>query len=124
MTDAADVKSILVGLNAYRGQVFTAKLTRENLLSFGDADVTRCPESVVVDADQWRLQLENLNDTDRVTGDQKLFCNGCFVPRNSVDAVGVGLVALQLAKTGRFDDPLKLVPNYLRPSAAEEKIRG
>jgi hypothetical protein len=37
------------------------------------------------------------------------------------DAVGVGLLAIRAAARGDLIDPLSLVPNYMRLSAAEEK---
>jgi tRNA threonylcarbamoyl adenosine modification protein YeaZ len=132
------VERLLVGTNAYRGQVFMGLLDRAALLtgvekSAGLADGGRRdvvsgsahPEQVrVVDAEQWRQILASLPKDTHVTGDRVVFKQAAQLPylqRTRADAVGVGLLAWRSAAVGGFTDPLQLTPRYLRPSAAEEK---
>lgn len=108
-----NLPTITVGLNAYRGQVFTANFKTDALLE---------TESRIVDGETWNQTLASLPKDRIVTGDEKIFSNSeNFLHRDHADAVGVGLVAVQQAAMGNWSDPMQLVPNYLKPSAAEEQ---
>lgn len=129
------VERLLVGINAYRGQVFAAEFRRDELLipwptaGAGEESVpatwNRHPEQVrVLDAGDWRDILQRQPSDAHVTGDQKMFADRTdlsFLDRSVPDAAGVGLLGIRAAMAGAFSDPLALVPRYLRPSAAEEK---
>ena len=126
-TGAAEA-SVLVGLNAYRGQVFTGTFRRTSLLE--SPHVPRPTEGEtetptrIVDTQQWQLLLSQLPRGAAVSGDPAVFrgTSGLrFLERTMADAVGVGLIALPLAVSGKWSDPMALVPRYLKPSAAEEK---
>ncbi len=128
------VGSLLVAIDAYRGQIFTGSFQRKELLppidsSGGDSrvsipdDWTAHPSSVrIVSASQWVELLRDLPPNFCFAGDRKplgdleneRIARGC-------DAIGVGLLAIRAAMQGAFTDPIRLVPRYLRASAAEEK---
>ncbi len=137
-----ECEKILVGINAYRGQVFTARFERASLLiplaalsdsaafinDRADSQSTNWsthPDQVqVVDAEQWGQFLRAVDPGDHVTGDRKVFQQRrdlSFIQRELPDAIGVGLLAARAAILGTWSDPLALVPRYFRPSAAEEK---
>lgn len=114
-----EISNLVVGLNAYRGQVFTAQFNRQS----SPADV----ESKVLERDPWN-EFVAVNAEDPSTyfaGDTKIFTNdqlqSRWVNRRSPDAVGVGIVSLSLASKRQFQDPMSLVPKYIKLSAAEEK---
>lgn len=120
------IESLLVTLDAYRGQVFAGTFDRQNLLPPIDAvpsDWTAHGAwSRVLSREDWNALLVDLPPETRLVGDvaptapsaHQRIGRGC-------DAVGVGLLALRAAAGGAFIDPLSLVPHYLRLSAAEEK---
>ena len=126
-------ESVLVGLNAYRGQVFTGTFRRASLLeshylnSSGEDETGMSTR--IVDAKQWLSLLSQLPRGAAVSGDPAVFRGNSglrFLERTVADAVGVGLLALPLAVSGKWSDPMALVPRYLKLSAAEEKadVRG
>ncbi|TWU15208.1 tRNA (adenosine(37)-N6)-threonylcarbamoyltransferase complex dimerization subunit type 1 TsaB [Allorhodopirellula heiligendammensis] len=123
-------RSILVGLSAYRGQVYRGKFTPGQ------------PPSIdIVSAAQWKTELQlSARATGDVgltedknkflfAGDQTVFSSaGAAIDpdqwsgEDEVRAIGVGRVAAEMLARGETIDPLKLVPDYLRPSSAEEKV--
>ncbi|MEM9588914.1 MAG: tRNA (adenosine(37)-N6)-threonylcarbamoyltransferase complex dimerization subunit type 1 TsaB [Planctomycetota bacterium] len=113
--DSIQPSELWIGLNAYRGQVFGGRYQfTEPAAAISD----------VYFANAWQhLIADPAEDPIPVVGDAKVFAGheSRLVPRLSVDAVGVGLLALRLAAIGKTTDPMQLVPRYLRPSAAEEK---
>jgi tRNA A37 threonylcarbamoyladenosine modification protein TsaB len=50
--------------------------------------------------------------------------NSVWLPEAKPDAREVGIIALQKYEDGAITDPFRLMPVYLRPSAAEEKVRA
>lgn len=121
---------ILVGVNAYRRQVFSGWFTRDQLLpplaSVQSPGRFEPPDEVeVLSAKAWQSLLDRLERETLLAGDAKVFgaaaAAGRFVPRGTTDAVGVGLLGLRAARAGHWADPLTLTPRYLKPSAAEEK---
>ncbi len=137
-SDHPDAKSILVGVNAYRGQVFSAQYCREELLcqdSLGetkrgaikDRVVFMSSRSEVLGRDAWNARWGQIDAATSFTGDLSAF-PGCessrFLHRSSADAVGAGRIGLLAAAAGCWADPIALAPRYLKPSAAEEKAAG
>lgn len=120
------VESLLVAVDAYRGQVFTGLFQRCQLLPPIDSiphDWTAHPSCVrIVSASRWAQLLGDQPPDLDVTGDRKPLRDRehAFVPRDC-DAVGVGLLGIRAAMQGLLTDPVRLVPRYLKASAAEEK---
>ncbi|NNE00727.1 MAG: tRNA (adenosine(37)-N6)-threonylcarbamoyltransferase complex dimerization subunit type 1 TsaB [Pirellulaceae bacterium] len=130
---------VLVGLNAYRGQVFTGQFQRESLLPAlpdvpaaatgidGNRSENMEDRVSIVDQEQWLTLLGNLPGSQVCVGDAKMFAKSeraKFQQRQISDAVGVGQLAIRAAMAGAFRDPMTLVPRYLKPSAAEENLRS
>jgi tRNA threonylcarbamoyladenosine biosynthesis protein TsaB len=120
------VESLLVILDAYRGQVFAAELGRKELFPPWDAipaDWTAHPPSTrVLTNSQLKSLVCDLPPQTRLVGDIKPVENFSHerIDRQC-DAVGVGLLAIRAAANAAFIDPLSLIPRYFRVSAAEEK---
>ena len=121
---------VLVGVNAYRGQVFTCQLSNPDLESSALVN-----DSTVSDANEWKTKLEHLSKSPSFLRDQlvlageekvfQVFEPDLFLPklvkRKEPDAVGVGLLGLIKIQQQLFGDPLSLAPKYIKLSAAEEK---
>ncbi len=126
----APPRPILVGLAAYRGQVYRGRFLPG-----------RAPEISIMSAAQWQQEvLRSVETADACAGnnDKKKFIfagdpavfasagvsidsdNGCG--DDAVRAVGVGRVATEMFARGETTSPIELVPDYLRPSSAEEKL--
>jgi tRNA threonylcarbamoyl adenosine modification protein YeaZ len=124
-----NTNEVLVGLNAYRRQVFAAAFSRQSLLppdrlkdlAEAFSDVT------VMEEEAWHERLGRVSPSVTLAGDAKIFGDLAqterFQTRELADAVGVGLVGLRLAKTAQFVDPMAVVPRYLKASSAEEKLK-
>lgn len=105
-------------LDAQRGELFVS--------SFNSQDICQAPETKIVDAEQW---VEGLSAGDMVAGppltklkDQLptgvlLADEQDWKPR----AECVGRLAIEAYHADNTVDPMQLVPNYFRKSAAEEK---
>lgn len=133
-TDQNPTPSVIVGLNAYRGQVFTATFSREEL-SIPSQSVSE--RAHVVMRDQWEQQLSDLDVSSGniACGDTVLFSPDSVKPCRVVvpHAVGVGQLAARLLRSeqGRESkeeqtadltcDAFSLSARYLKLSAAEEK---
>jgi tRNA threonylcarbamoyl adenosine modification protein YeaZ len=123
------VESLCVATDAYRGQVFVGTFSTAELLPPVDsvpAGWTAHPPSVrVLDRSQWKSMLEGLPAETGIAGDPKpLGARADNRLERDCDAAGVGLLGIRAAAIGAFVDPLRLVPRYLRMSAAEEKAAG
>ena len=132
--DHRSVDSLIVALNAYRGQVFHGAFDRSELLvDLADlppgGSATRKwaahPETVGIDeGEAWQRILQGRRPGQSVAGDAsplgELANDRC---ERSCDAVGVGLLGLRSAICNDWVDPISLVPRYLKPSAAEEKLK-
>jgi tRNA threonylcarbamoyl adenosine modification protein YeaZ len=120
-----EVANLCVGIDAYRGQVYSGLFRRSELLP----DPTSTPSAsdqvsaniAVFDRAQWLNHLESLPADLYFAGDAKPLASRSakFLARDC-DAVGTGLLALRAAAALKFVDPLGLVPRYLKVSAAEE----
>jgi tRNA threonylcarbamoyl adenosine modification protein YeaZ len=130
--DASEVEAIVVGLNAYRGQVYAGRYHRADLLSPLDAvnrnedEPPRRPGlgTEILGRERWCERLAELPPHYLLTGDSAVFRGvdpSRVRKRDSVDAVGVGLVGLRQARRSAWVDPVALAPQYLKPSAAEEQ---
>lgn len=122
-------ESLCVATDAYRGQLFVGTFTRAEILPPVDlipADWTAHSPSVkVLGESQWKSLLGNLPDQTKFAGDIKILRDLADDRlERDCDAVGVGLLGIRAAALGAFVDPLRLVPRYLRMSAAEEKAAG
>lgn len=108
-------------MDAQRQELFTAK--------FDGGDIPREPETRIITVDNWLAELnpgdavvgpplaqlaERLPDKVRPVGQQ------LWQPQAST----VGQLGFQLFCEGHIVDPIQLVPNYYRKSAAEEKIEA
>ena len=132
----AAVDALIVAVNAYRGQVFHGAFERSELMvdiAAFDANGssrererwTAHPDSVnIVAGEQWRRILHHRQPHHSLAGDALPFgelarerCEG------TCDAIGVGLLGLRSAICNDWVDPISLVPRYLKPSAAEEKLK-
>ncbi|MCG8651619.1 MAG: tRNA (adenosine(37)-N6)-threonylcarbamoyltransferase complex dimerization subunit type 1 TsaB [Pirellulales bacterium] len=128
MADHPSVQELLVGLGAYRGQVYSGRYQRGNLLgSIDDAEALRAwtchPDQTTVDeAETWAQRLAGLSASTALAGDRQPFGElaSKLLPRRC-DAIGVGLLGIRAAVMGHCGDPFELVPRYLKQSAAEEK---
>ncbi len=117
---------LLVGLDAYRQQVFAGEFRRSDLLPNIEKipqGWTAQPDTVAVLEDPiWRQRLENRSTSTGVAGDiQPLSGYAELRIDRQCDAIGVGLLGIRAALRGEFVDALSLVPRYLKLSAAEEK---
>ncbi len=128
------IDSLLVAVNAYRGQVFHAALDRSDLL----ADIaqlaeegslsqnwTAHPGSVrIADAEGWQRVLAQRRSDQFLAGDPLPMGDlSSELLERPCDAIGVGLLGLRSASCDDWVDPIRLVPRYLKPSAAEEKLK-
>jgi tRNA threonylcarbamoyladenosine biosynthesis protein TsaB len=122
------VESLLVTLDAYRGQVFAGKFERAELLPPFEAIpsgwTAHPPATRVLTKSQWNGLLSDLPPKTKLVGDIKPVGDSSHERIDRpCDAVGVGLLAIRAAAAATFIDPLSLVPRYLRVSAAEEKAQ-
>jgi tRNA threonylcarbamoyl adenosine modification protein YeaZ len=118
--------SLMVGIDAYRGQVFSGEFRRSNLLppiQEIPESWTPHPDSVgVISQQHWIDSLDQRSSDTGIAGDAKpmgSLADQRFSRR--CDAIGVGLLGLRAAIQGLFVDPMQLIPRYLKLSAAEEK---
>lgn len=128
------VESLLVAIDAYRGQVFTGSFQRSGLLPPIDLipdDWTAHPTCVrIVSAPEWVQILRNQPPELGFAGDSKPLASrelgdqGSAPISRECDAVGVGMLAIRAAIKGSVTDPIRLVPRYLKASAAEEKAES
>jgi tRNA A37 threonylcarbamoyladenosine modification protein TsaB len=109
-------------LDALRDQVVAAKFTRTESARWKAAE----PESLL-DNSAWLAKL-TLNDWVSGPGLTKLeprIPNGVTIVERqlwSPTATSVGQLAWRDYQSGRRDDVFSLLPQYSRPSAAEEKL--
>ena len=119
------VESLLVTLDAYRGQVFAGLFERSDLLppidSIPDSWCAHPPASRVMSRQDWNNYVARLPDETACAGDVMPQSDSRRLLDRACDAVGAGVLAIRAAAKGDFIDPLSLVPRYMRLSAAEEK---
>ena len=115
-----------VVMDAQRKQFFWATYQRDVAAPVPTMELTRGPE--IIDQAAW---LADRSPQDWVTGPGLLRCQNRIGAAQPVDqslwspsAVAVGQVAMRRFAERGSDDLWKLVPNYYRKSAAEEKLAG
>ena len=123
---ASGYESLRIGIDAYRGQVFAGEFSQSDLLP----PVTEIPQSwtphpacvSVIAQSEWDQILARRSAEIGIAGDAKPMgkLSDQRLSRRC-DAIGVGQMGLRAAATGRFVDPIQLIPRYLKLSAAEEK---
>jgi tRNA threonylcarbamoyl adenosine modification protein YeaZ len=120
------VSSVLVGLNAYRGQVYAARFSRQELDD--PVECRRCNQRVEVwSKSQWDRQVTEAIEGGRtvVTGDRTILVDDNSPhpdDRSATDAVGVARIANRLIEDQSvLVDAFTLSARYVKASAAEEK---
>jgi tRNA A37 threonylcarbamoyladenosine modification protein TsaB len=103
---------LTVAIDAYRQQAYVSQIDRDQGLI---GQVTAMPLSELTS------KVSDIESDHFVTGDAKLFPNSPKFLTRQCDAVGVAVIANQLAAKQQWTDPLAAVPQYLKPSAATEK---
>ena len=121
-----ECESLLIGMDAYRGQVFAGEFGRSTLLppiTEIPSTWTPHPASVQVTGQpQWDEMLVRRSAETAIAGDAKPMGDQSDQRLSRrCDAIGVGHLGLRAAITDQFVDPLQLIPRYLKLSAAEEK---
>ncbi|MDB4338848.1 tRNA (adenosine(37)-N6)-threonylcarbamoyltransferase complex dimerization subunit type 1 TsaB [bacterium] len=138
--DHPEAVSVCVGLDAYRGQIYSGCFHRQELLppqnQLSPLWTPHPPQTQVLDSQGWSRHLSKIGQgekrlTENVipmprnwlnTGDERPFREaGLDWLERSCDAIGVGLLGWRAYQLGQTIDPLKLMPRYLKPSAAEEQ---
>lgn len=118
-----EASEIMVGLNAYRAQVFAARWSREDW-AIATATAEFHTRSEVLSAEQWNDWIESISP-DGAIGVEPVLIKRCQSDRVSEvepTAKEVARLAHLSASLGRFISPMELLPRYLRDSAAEEKL--
>ncbi|MCS7468302.1 tRNA (adenosine(37)-N6)-threonylcarbamoyltransferase complex dimerization subunit type 1 TsaB [Stieleria sp. ICT_E10.1] len=123
--------NVLVGLNAYRRQVFAAEFSRDELCR--DNLIHRCNDRAeVVSRQHWDERVaDKCGRSDwAIAGDRSIVSDQVAESLHHAehcDAVGVGWVATGLVAGSTsqppacYADPFSLTARYLKLSAAEEK---
>lgn len=114
------IEFLQVGMKAYRGQIFTRTLDRNQ------PDIA---ETTVMEGTAWSHYVERLPHRWGLGGDaaglkELKISSKIFLVDPQYwhpQAQTVGLLGAIQADEGHFVEPLALMPRYLRPSAAEEK---
>lgn len=110
---------MLVGLSAYRGQTFSAWMDRS------DDGWQRNGSIECLDRAAWADRLRSNEADFWMAGDAAAFGNLVESNRWAMShvslAAGVGRLATERFAHDETIDPMELLPNYFRPSAAEEK---
>lgn len=122
--DHPSVSTVLVALDAYRGQVFWGQFDRTTLLpdNATSSNWSRYPSCVAIEATTaFQKMLDGMTEDIAIAGDAKPFGARAdqLLPR-SCDAIGVAMLGTIAAQRDDFIDPMTLIPRYLKLSAAEE----
>jgi len=126
-----EVRTAWVAMNAYRQQCFVAKWERA-AWEQAFVDDSHAAASETWPADRWWNQASASSGDDSVVfaADPGLIAIGQLAGhrRNElialeIDATDVTTMAVRLAVQGHASSPMNFRPNYLRDSAAEEKLR-
>lgn len=128
------VEHAVVAINAYRQQVFAARWSRRHWEAAAE-DNTLAARSGVRPLAEWQQEIAALDPTVTVAADpavvRALLRTAAPIAASKVaavqqlwpDAGDVARLGLRLARGGHYVSPWELKPNYLRDSAAEEKLR-
>lgn len=118
----SDFESIVVVMNAYRAEFFVARFARGD-----DGCFQWVGKTELVAAEAWLRRLEpgTVLSGPLLEGLKKRLPSGVTTVDRDLwnpSARGVGLTAWRRYQAGVRDDVWSLVPQYFRPSAAEEKL--
>ena len=138
------IESVLVAVNAYRGQVFSGTYQRKTLLPTSGLATAPTRDAPGERESIWRTAMESARVLDRCrlddlaasappstyyAGDESLFGGsaGCalgmkrYLRSQRTEAHGVGILGHHAAAWQQWVDPIQLTPRYLKSSAAEEQ---
>lgn len=113
----SEISQLVVGLNAYRGQVYV----RQECRGQGTAR-----SSEIWSSEKWKKFLDEAPRNIVIAGNaapsrlSRPFADE-FANSSMPTAAGLGRIAWERFQRGERIDPMQLTPAYLRPSAAEEK---
>ena len=114
-----NARRICVGIDAYRGQTYSGCFHQSDLEHQIPSDASK-----ILTKEQWSQTLTSLDQETDLAGDPQCFADLPDRERRlldrRIDAIGVAMIAHHAAWRNEFTEPLGLVPNYLKPSAAEE----
>ncbi|MEM9646471.1 MAG: tRNA (adenosine(37)-N6)-threonylcarbamoyltransferase complex dimerization subunit type 1 TsaB, partial [Planctomycetota bacterium] len=127
----------LVGLNAFRRQVYAGRFRRCDLLPTDTVPTSVDPtmnaseeqfrkeitRTEVVSRQQWHDWRDQIEQKKEVAGPSIVLSD--IEPASPLPSValGVGRIGLRMARREMYADAMSLAPNYFRPSAAEEKAK-
>ncbi len=123
--DRPTAPGVHVALNAYRGQLFVSSWPRDQwrqTLDTGDFD----RHSQAIDMQQW-CEARSQDPSGSLIVIEPALANKVNFPEALhvlPTATRVAQLGQHLASLGRTVDAMQLLPNYLRPSAAEEKLNA
>jgi len=126
--------SVAVAINAYRQQLFVADWTREQWIAAAETNSLAVQSRVCVAADWpsletaergrvWAAEPAVARKLTPAAGGQPAVPAGPEILSAWPSALDVARLGRRLADAGHFISPMALRPNYLRDSAAEEKLR-
>lgn len=121
LTAHTDLNELLVGINAYRSQVYGRRQQRDD---------PAAARSELWTQSQWQQQVAAMPAGSAIVGNvapNPATAAAGRGPRWIDDpalalptAITTGILGAEADRRGQHVDPLRLVPRYLRPSAAEE----
>ncbi|TVP99346.1 MAG: tRNA (adenosine(37)-N6)-threonylcarbamoyltransferase complex dimerization subunit type 1 TsaB [Planctomycetaceae bacterium] len=122
-----DLPQVLVAMNAYRQQVFVARWEQAGWEATAESD-RLAQRSEVWSLERWKDAVATSPREQVFVADRKLLD---LVPAGSLPAtawlppkaIDVGQLGHRLLRHGQAITSFELKPNYLRDSAAEEKLR-
>lgn len=120
---------VRVAINAYRGQVFTARFDASADPTTYDAlarDDKQSDRSRLMSQDDWKHLLQTPDEAHLATGDSDAFQSADrqvwqFMETTQPIAQGVLALAMPRYQSGQSSSAIEAMPRYFRPSAAEEK---
>ena len=128
VTRESEDEVLAIGVNAYRGQVYAAEFSADELANTAANQWEG--RAAAVGREEWHRTL------DEIASDRPLVLAGdldivptehgsIYRDRSEIDAVGVGRVAYRTwqsaGESGVLKSPFEVLPRYLKPSAAEEQ---
>lgn len=113
---------MIVGLDAYRGQTFVGSFVATNSEWRSDGEIE------LLDRAQWLAVLESASSGTWLTGDAIKpglpTTHLRVVDQKQTLASALATLAHQKNLVGQTTNPMEVLPNYFRPSAAEEKAKS
>ncbi len=121
-----NVRTVHAALNAYRGQLFACSWDRDQwqqALSTGELGLN----TEAIDLTEWSTARSENRNVDSLIVIEPALANKVDQPdamQLLPSAIQVAQLGHHLASLGRTVNAMQLVPNYLRASAAEEKLNA